>query len=135
MVLDAWEKIGEELPLFIDYQDIFRKDVSVQEILVKIFADVLEFHHHAIKFFTGRGIGDPPSRLALLFNNCFSFDSGSSSRLEKFQADFQPDYRPYTLSQRPAGRESKNNQQSFPSRPYQSAQFGHAIYTHRPEKF
>ena len=56
MVLDAWEKIAEAMPMLIEYQDIFKEHVSLQEVLVEIFADVLEFHQHAIKFFSGRGM-------------------------------------------------------------------------------
>ena len=55
MILDAYEKLGQELPLLLEYQRIFENDQSAQEILVKIFADVLEFHHNAIKFFSGPG--------------------------------------------------------------------------------
>jgi hypothetical protein len=56
IILDAWEQIGEQLPLLEDIQHVFKDNNSLQEILVKIFTDVLEFHQHAISFYKGRGL-------------------------------------------------------------------------------
>ena len=56
MILDAWEKIAEKLPMLVEYQNIYKEHTGLQEILVKVFADVLEFHQHAIDFFSGRGM-------------------------------------------------------------------------------
>ena len=66
MILDAYEKLGQELPLLQEYQRIFEHDQSAQELLVKIFADVLEFHHNAIKFFSGSGTSNCAKSICIL---------------------------------------------------------------------
>ena len=60
MILNGWQSIAEEMPMLSEYQEIFKEDASLQEILVKIFSDVLEFHWHAIKFFSGKGMTYSP---------------------------------------------------------------------------
>lgn len=84
MVLDAYEKIGDQMPLIMEYQDIFKDHLGLQEILVKIYADILEFQQNAIKYF--RGIDTLKSR-----DHCPDYSSrffqDIAANLEEFQAN------------------------------------------------
>lgn len=58
-ILWAYEKIGERIPLLAEYQDIFKDNASLQEVLAKMFADILEFHQGAMKIYSGKGARPP----------------------------------------------------------------------------
>ncbi|QDS77800.1 hypothetical protein FKW77_005655 [Venturia effusa] len=50
-LLDGYSKIGQSIPLLVDYQQIFVSKSYMQAALTSIFEDVLEFHWVAIKYF------------------------------------------------------------------------------------
>ncbi|KAF8247263.1 hypothetical protein K440DRAFT_601451 [Wilcoxina mikolae CBS 423.85] len=52
-VLDAYESLGERIPLLEQYQSLFRQPL-MRKVLVLIFEDVLEFHREALKIFKRR---------------------------------------------------------------------------------
>lgn len=54
-LLTAYEEIGEALPRFGDQLEAFRHNVGLQRILARIFVDVTEFHHNALRVYLGGG--------------------------------------------------------------------------------
>ncbi|KAF8535606.1 hypothetical protein BDD12DRAFT_854662 [Trichophaea hybrida] len=52
-VLNAYESLGERIPLLEQYQSLFRQPL-MRKVLVLIFEDVLEFHREALKIFKRR---------------------------------------------------------------------------------
>ncbi|KAF2474163.1 C2H2 domain-containing protein [Lindgomyces ingoldianus] len=53
-LLDAYEQIGECLPLLSEYESLFRQNPYMLQALELIYMDILEFHQHALRFFTGK---------------------------------------------------------------------------------
>jgi hypothetical protein len=53
--LEAYEQIGEEIPLLEQYKAIFDYSPYMRKVLGLIYFDILEFHKRAIRFFSGRG--------------------------------------------------------------------------------
>lgn len=54
-ILDAYEQIGEALPLLQQYEVLFIHHTEMRKILVLIYGDILEFHMRAIRFFEHPG--------------------------------------------------------------------------------
>jgi hypothetical protein len=50
-LLDTYERIGENLPLLLQYETLFPKDPRIGKILVYLYKDILEFHRQAISYF------------------------------------------------------------------------------------
>ncbi|KAI9779019.1 MAG: hypothetical protein M1816_003779 [Peltula sp. TS41687] len=50
-LLDAYEQIGENIPLLSQYQSLFERNPQMRKVLEMIYADILEFHRKAIKYF------------------------------------------------------------------------------------
>lgn len=55
-ILDAYEQIGEALPLLQQYESMFKQYPEMQKVLVLIYKDILEFHMPAIRFFGHPGL-------------------------------------------------------------------------------
>ena len=53
-LLDAYQQIGESLPLLSQYQALFQRNPSMRKVLVLIYNDILEFHKKALKYFRQR---------------------------------------------------------------------------------
>ncbi|KAI2464722.1 hypothetical protein F4781DRAFT_411946 [Annulohypoxylon bovei var. microspora] len=53
-VLDAYQEIGEQIPLFRGYEELFSSNAHMKSMLVLIYRDILEFHREAIKYFKQR---------------------------------------------------------------------------------
>ncbi|KAI1458190.1 hypothetical protein F4805DRAFT_150609 [Annulohypoxylon moriforme] len=53
-VLDAYQEIGEQIPLFKGYEELFSSSAHMKSILVLIYRDILEFHREAIRHFKQR---------------------------------------------------------------------------------
>ncbi|CAI6333480.1 unnamed protein product [Periconia digitata] len=53
-LLDAYEHIGEQLPLLQDYEDLFHGSPYMLHVLELMYLDILGFHQHALKFFSGK---------------------------------------------------------------------------------
>jgi hypothetical protein len=54
-LLEAYEQIGEQLPLLQQYEILFRKEPCMTKVLRLMYEDILEFHKRATKFFSGKG--------------------------------------------------------------------------------
>ncbi|KAI9858937.1 MAG: hypothetical protein M1813_007239 [Trichoglossum hirsutum] len=54
ILLEAYEQIGEEIPLLEQYKAIFDYSPYMRKVLGLIYFDILEFHKRAIRFFSGR---------------------------------------------------------------------------------
>ena len=50
-LLDAYERIGECIPLVEQYRELFTGNSHMDEALAKIYDDILEFHRRALRFF------------------------------------------------------------------------------------
>lgn len=50
-LLDAYQRIGEQIPLLLQYQALFQAYPHMRQLLVDIYQDILEFHREAIKHF------------------------------------------------------------------------------------
>ncbi|PMD12225.1 hypothetical protein NA56DRAFT_756767 [Hyaloscypha hepaticicola] len=53
-LLDAYQQIGESLPLLSQYQALFQRNPSMRKVLALIYSDILEFHKKALKYFRQR---------------------------------------------------------------------------------
>ena len=54
-VLDAYEMLGESMPLLMQYGKILDR-APMKRLLGQIFQDILEFHREAVKIFKRRGM-------------------------------------------------------------------------------
>ncbi|KAJ4407348.1 hypothetical protein N0V91_003932 [Didymella pomorum] len=50
-LLDAYEKIGEQIPLLEQYKRLFSKDDQLKGALENMYVDILDFHESALQFF------------------------------------------------------------------------------------
>lgn len=55
-ILDAYEQIGEALPLLQQYESLFKQYPEMRRVLVLIYKDIVEFHVPAIRFFQHPGL-------------------------------------------------------------------------------
>ena len=55
-LLDAYERIGKELPLLEQYSELFGQEPDMRTALGYIFKNIIDFHKRALRFFTGRGM-------------------------------------------------------------------------------
>ncbi|KAL5121669.1 hypothetical protein ACEQ8H_000355 [Pleosporales sp. CAS-2024a] len=55
-LLEAYEQIGEQLPLVLDRELLFRNNPSMTTALEWIYMDILRFHQKAIRFFHGNRV-------------------------------------------------------------------------------
>lgn len=53
-ILEAYEQIGEHLPLLQEYESLFHSNPHMVKALESMYLDILEFHQHAIRFVTGK---------------------------------------------------------------------------------
>ncbi|ORY16158.1 C2H2 domain-containing protein [Clohesyomyces aquaticus] len=53
-LLDAYEQIGECLPMLSEYEGLFSQNPHMLHALELMYVDILEFHQHAMRFFTGK---------------------------------------------------------------------------------
>lgn len=61
LVLDAYKDIGNNLPQFEKYAQLFGDKPSVRKALVDVFEVILNFHKQAMKFFRRSGLCRPSS--------------------------------------------------------------------------
>lgn len=54
-ILDAYQQIGEQIPLLQQYQALFDHSPHMQRVLEMIYTDILEFHRRAIRALSGPG--------------------------------------------------------------------------------
>ncbi|KAF2267625.1 putative zinc finger protein [Lojkania enalia] len=50
-LLDAYQHIGENIPLLIQYEELFRSNSDMLGTLALMYEDVLKFHHDALTYF------------------------------------------------------------------------------------
>ena len=55
-LLDAFYEIGSCLPQFHDIADIFQGSDAVADYLSLFYAEIIEFHYQAMRFFRRTGI-------------------------------------------------------------------------------
>ncbi|KAJ5373531.1 hypothetical protein N7517_005537 [Penicillium concentricum] len=53
-LLDTYEYIGENLPLLLQYQELFRTNPHMIKVLSLMYEDILKFHRLAIQYFQQR---------------------------------------------------------------------------------
>ncbi|KAH8687413.1 hypothetical protein BGZ60DRAFT_363661, partial [Tricladium varicosporioides] len=53
-LLDAYQHIGESLPLLSQYQALLQRNPSMSKVLALIYNDILEFHKKALRYFRQR---------------------------------------------------------------------------------
>lgn len=53
-LLDAYEQIGEHMPMLQEYEQLFHENPHLVEALELMYIDILEFHHQAMQFFSGK---------------------------------------------------------------------------------
>ncbi|KAF2096252.1 C2H2 domain-containing protein [Rhizodiscina lignyota] len=54
VLLDAYEQIGESIPLLMEYKKLFDQNEEMRTVLGLVYTDILEFHRRAIRFFFGK---------------------------------------------------------------------------------
>lgn len=54
-LVTAYAQIAEALPRFDRFEEAFRGNPAFQDVLAVVYADILEFHRRAYKFFRRRG--------------------------------------------------------------------------------
>ncbi|KKY13857.1 putative nacht domain protein [Diplodia seriata] len=55
-LIDAYAQIAETIPRFDRLSVAFQNEAAFQELLAMFYADILDFHRRAYKFFRARGI-------------------------------------------------------------------------------
>ncbi|PMD14292.1 hypothetical protein NA56DRAFT_393481 [Hyaloscypha hepaticicola] len=50
-LLDAYQQIGEQIPLLLQYQNVFTKSAEMRGLLGMMYKDILEFHQQALRVF------------------------------------------------------------------------------------
>ncbi|KAK8015049.1 hypothetical protein PG990_008345 [Apiospora arundinis] len=50
-LLDVYERLGESIPMVLQFEELFRKDDNMRRVLSGMWKDILEFHKHALKYF------------------------------------------------------------------------------------
>ncbi|EUC34823.1 hypothetical protein COCCADRAFT_92467 [Bipolaris zeicola 26-R-13] len=53
-LLDAYQRIGEHMPLLAQYEDYFRNHPQMTRVLRLMYEDILKFHFKAMKYFQKR---------------------------------------------------------------------------------
>lgn len=71
-LLDAYQRIGEHIPLLAQYEDYFRSHPQMIRVLQLIYEDILKFHSKAMKYFHKRS----ESSKNLLVQACCRADKG-----------------------------------------------------------
>jgi hypothetical protein len=51
-LLDAYEQIGEHMPILKDYHGVFQGNPDMQRVLGMMFDDIVAFHTEAVRFFS-----------------------------------------------------------------------------------
>lgn len=55
-LLDAYQRIGEHMPLLAQYEDYFRNHPHMTRVLQLMYEDILKFHLKAMKYFQKRSM-------------------------------------------------------------------------------
>ncbi|KAI1769143.1 hypothetical protein GGR53DRAFT_528987 [Hypoxylon sp. FL1150] len=50
-LLGTYEKLGESIPLLLQYENHFREDPNMLRVLIIMYKDILEFHRQALRYF------------------------------------------------------------------------------------
>lgn len=50
-LLDAYQQIGEQIPLLSQYQNVFTENADMRGVLGMMYKDILEFHQQALRVF------------------------------------------------------------------------------------
>ncbi|KAK8879908.1 zinc finger protein [Apiospora arundinis] len=50
-LLDVYEKLGESIPMVLQFEKLFQEDDNMRRVLFIIWKDILEFHRQALKYF------------------------------------------------------------------------------------
>jgi len=53
-LLDAYEQIGENIPLLSQYGALFDRNPHMRVVLEMIYVDIFQFHKKALKYFQQR---------------------------------------------------------------------------------
>lgn len=108
--MDAYQRIGELIPLLSQYESWFRNQPQMSRALTLIYEDILNFHWKAMKYFKQR------SRLITISSLHFAVLVALTSRsveaivscaLEKFQHRVPSHTREFTRAQNPYRISSK----------------------------
>ena len=54
-LLDAYQRIAEQLPLLAQFEALFEANPRMQAALATVFQDIFFFHQRALKYFKGSG--------------------------------------------------------------------------------
>jgi hypothetical protein len=54
--LDAYDDIGEQIPLLEQFAGLFRQSEPMQRVLALMYEDILEFHQYAVRFFSDKSM-------------------------------------------------------------------------------
>jgi hypothetical protein len=54
-LLNAYEEIGDQIPLLKQYRALFEHSSHMRKVLEMMYSDILEFHQRAIRFFSDKG--------------------------------------------------------------------------------
>lgn len=55
-ILDALRKIGDALPRFSSFENTFAQSPRIQDVLIWLYTDILEFYSEILKFFRKKGL-------------------------------------------------------------------------------
>lgn len=57
--MDAYQRIGEQIPLLAQYENYFRNYPQISQVLRLLYEDILNFHWKAMKYFKQRSMSAP----------------------------------------------------------------------------
>jgi hypothetical protein len=66
IILNALRRIGENLPRFESFENIFKGDLRIKRVLLWIYSDILEFYAEVLTFLRKKGQYMFPFRVALV---------------------------------------------------------------------
>jgi hypothetical protein len=66
IILNALRRIGENLPRFESFENIFKGDLRIKRVLLWIYSDILEFYAEVLSFLRKKGQYMFPFRVALV---------------------------------------------------------------------
>ena len=52
ILLDAYEQIGEQIPLLQQFHALFKENEHMQRVLALMYSDIIDFHQRAVRMFS-----------------------------------------------------------------------------------
>ncbi len=88
IILEAYQRLAENLPLFTEYQSLFGHNSRMASVLALIYEDILEFHQVALRVLK-RPSKDPKLSFKYLYLQCSAWKQMFRAAWKDFESKFQ----------------------------------------------